>query len=488
MSFADKAFSGVLWAAAERFGVQLIQFGVLVVLARLLTPEDFGLVGMLAVVFAVSSVLVNGGFTEALIREREISEEDKATAFWLNLGAAVVLYGLIWISAPAVAGFFERPELVGLTRFMAVNLLFLALTLVQQAELTHGLAFRKLGLVSVSAAALTGVVAVSLAYAGFGVWALAVNYVLMAMWTSAILWLVHPWRPKFWVRRESLSRLFGFGWKLTASGLLDQIYENIYRVVIGKFFSAATLGFYTQAQTFQRAASQSIVGIFQKVTYPLLARSSDDPARLKRGYRKVIQVSCYVIFPAVVGMGLTARPLVLTMLGEKWLEAVPFLQVLCVSGALYHLHSINLNILKVVGRSDLFLRLEMIKKINTTVAIVVGLQFGIWGLLIGQVISSYVALFINMYFTRSFIDYGIREQLKDIGSVLGQSVPLAVWVLLIVAPFFSEPPGFILAAAVVGGIGTYLVTGLATRCTALQDVFRLFKARFPRLRPFSAWH
>jgi O-antigen/teichoic acid export membrane protein len=475
MSLAERAFSGTLWTAAERLGVQLIQFAVIIVLARLLVPEDFGLVAMLMVIFAVSSVLVNGGFTEALIREREITEADKATAFWLNLIASVVLYGVIWVTAPAVAGFFEHPELVGLTRFMALSLIFLALTLVQQADLTHRLAFKRLGVVSVAAAAVTGAVAVTLALLGAGVWALAAKYVLMAACTSLFLWIANPWFPTQGISRDSVRRLFGFGSKLAASGLLNEVYQNVYKVVIGKFFAAATLGFYTQAQNFTNMASQSLVGVVQKVTYPLLAKTNDDPARLKRGYRKIIQVSSYVIFPAMVGMALVAEPLVLTLIGEKWRQTVPFLQILCVSGALHHLHSINLNLLKVVGRSDLFLKLEVIKKVNITIAIIIGLQFGIWGLLIGQVVSSYVALYINMYYTRHFIDYSIPEQLRDILGVLWLSAPMGVlvWLTGQIAPAI---PLLELALMVSVGVAAYVLVSALARAGPLWAILDLIRS------------
>lgn len=472
MSLAQKAFSGILWTAAERFGLQLIQFVVVIVLARLLTPADFGLVAMLMVIFAVSSVLVNGGFTAALIREPEITEEDKSTAFWMNLIAAVVIYGIIWIAAPAVASFFEQPRLVGLTRFMALNLIFLSLTLVQSAELTHRLDFKRLGLTSIAASGVTGAVAVTLAYFGVGVWALAAKYVLASACSSVFLYLVNPWYPKQWISRKSLKKLFGFGSKLAASGLLDQVYQNIYKVVIGKFFAATTLGFYTQAQNFQNMASQSLVGMLQKVTYPVLAKANDDPERLKRGYRKMIQVSSYVIFPAMIGMALTAEPLVLTLVGEKWLQTVPFLQILCVSGALYHLHSINLNILKVVGRTDLFLKLEVIKKVNITIAIIVGLQFGIWGLLIGQVISSYVALFVNMYYTKDFINYSIPEQIRDIIKILLLSIPMGFSTWLVGnLPIGASLIRLVLTA--LAGIIVYAATGLILKAEPLLNIKKL---------------
>lgn len=481
MSLAQQAFSGIVWTAVERFGQQLIQFLVVILLARLLSPEAFGLVAMVMVVFTISAVLVNGGFTAALIREPEITEEDKATAFWMNLGGALIIYGLLWPLAPTIASFFEQPQLISLTRFMGLYLIFFALSLVQRAELSHRLDFKRLGLVTLGAAAAAGVIAVVLAFFGAGVWALAVKYVLLSAFTSLFLWAVNPWYPKQWISRRSVRKLFGFGSKLALAGLLNEVFQNVYKVVIGKFFAAATLGFYTQAQNFQRLASQSLVGMLQKVTYPVLAKANDDPARLKRGYRTMIQVSSYVIFPAMIGMALTAEPLILTLVGESWRQTIPFLQLLCVSGALYHLHSINLNVLKVVGRSDLFLRLEVIKKVNITVAIVIGLQFGLWGLLIGHVVSSYVALFINMYYTRQFIDYSIPEQLRDIVGVLLFSVPMAVavWVAGMIV---SDMPAVELAAMVVAGAVSYVLVGMLAGAEPLRTIVALIAPRLRRSR------
>lgn len=485
MSLAQEAFSGILWTAAERVGIQFIQFAVIILLARVLTPADFGLVAMLMIVVTVSEVVVNGGYTAALIREPEITEEDKATTFWLNVVGAAVMYGLIWLAAPLIAAFFDQPQLVGLTRFMALSLVFVAVTLVQQAELTHRMDFKRLSLVTVAAAAVAGAIAITAALLGAGVWALAVNYVMLAAWTSIFLLAVEPWYPKQWLRRRSVRKVFGFGSRLAVSGLLNHAFQNVYNVVIGKFFSAATLGFYTQANNFQRIASKGVVGMLQKVTYPLLARSNNDPARLRGGYRKIIQVSSYVIFPGMVGLALTAEPLILTLLGDRWRATTPFLQILCISGALYHLHSINLSILKVVGRTDLFLRLEVIKQVNVAIAILIGLQFGIWGLLAGQVVSSYVALLINMYYTRTFIDYSIPQQLRDIGSVLWLSVPMALAVLLVgwVAP---GPPAVRLLLMVVTGVAVYILTGMMARAAPLRIVITLLTTRFPSLSRGSA--
>lgn len=481
MSLAQRAASGVLWTAAERVGVQALQFVVLVVLARLLSPADFGLVAMLMVVFGVSSALVNGGFAAALIREPEITEEDKSTAFWMNVATSLVLYVCIWFAAPAIAAFFEQPELTGLTRFMALNLVFLALTLVQQAELSHGFAFRKLGLLSIAASVVTGAASITLALLGFGAWALAAKYVLFTATNTVLLYWAHPWLPRRFFDRGSFEKLFGFGWKLAASGVLNEAFLHVYKVVIGKFFAAATLGFYTQAQNFQNVASRSFSEVLQKVTYPILSRARDEPRRLKHGYRKMIRTSSFVVFPVMIGIAVTARPLVLAVLGERWLAMVPFLQLLCVSGALHHLHTINLTILKVVGRTDLFLKIEVIKKLNIAVAILVGLQFGLWGLLVGQVVAAYVALFVNMLFTRRFIDYSIPEQLRDIASVLWLSVPMAAAAVAVDLLLPAAPVLELAAMATVGAL-VYLLTSVLAEADPLRTIVDLLEPRFGWLR------
>jgi O-antigen/teichoic acid export membrane protein len=325
-----------------------------------------------------------------------------------------------------------------------------------------------------------GLVAISLAYLDYGVWALAVKYVLSTLITTMALWVMNPWRPTHFIVPESFKRLFGFGSKLFVSGLLNTVFNNIYKVVIGKVFSASILGYYTQAQLYVKQVTQGAVGTLQKVTYPILSKTKGDEQRLKQAYRKIILASSFVIFPATIGLALVAEPMILTLVGEKWLPAAPFLQLLCVSGALHHLHSINLNVLKVVGRSDLFLKLEIIKKVNITVAIIIGLQFGIWGLLIAKVISSYIALYINMYYTKSFIDYPQLEQFKDLVPVILHTLPMAGIVFLIIQ-FVELPQYLILTTGILLGAVTYMATTILFKSEALKHIQTLLGHRMPIL-------
>ena len=484
MSLGQQTLSGFIWTFISTIGTKFSTLIVGIVLARLLAPEVFGLVAMLYIFFEISQSFVNSGFSQALIREKKLSEEDKSTTFSVNVIVSVLFYSLLWFGAPYIALFYDEPALVDLTRFMGLNILIQAVTIVQSATFTQELRFKELSVIGILSSIGAGVIAIILAYMDFGVWALAVKYLVTTFFTSIFLYSLNPWKPTHFIVQESFNRLFGFGSKLFASGLLDTTFRNIYKVVIGKFFSASVLGFYTQAQLYVNQVSQGAVGTLQKVTYPILSKTRGNKEQLKQAYRKIILASSFVIFPATIGLALIAEPMILTLVGEKWLPAVPFLQILCVSGALHHLHSVNLNVLKVVGRSDLFLKLEIIKKINITIAIVIGLQFGIWGLLIAKVISSYVALYINMYYTKSFIDYTQLDQIKDLIPVILQAIPMAGIVFLVIQ-YVNLPHYFILIIGIVTGVTTYIITTVLFKSEALKHIQTVLGHRFPVLNRLS---
>ncbi|MEP1305326.1 MAG: lipopolysaccharide biosynthesis protein [Balneola sp.] len=426
MSLKSQASKGFFWVAIERFGQQILQSIIFVILARLLSPEDYGLIAMLMIFFAIGQTFVDSGMGQALIRKEEITDQDRSTVFWFNLMISIIFYAILYFCAPAIADFYDRAELVDLTRVMGLSIIFFGIAIVQRSEMTQLLEFKKQAYAQIPAMIIAGVVSVTMAFNGYGVWALATQYILISLCSSIMLWILQPAKITFKFSKSSFDELFGFGYKLLISGFIDTIYQHIYKLVIGKYFIASTLGYYTQAKKVQILASKNLVTIIQKVTYPLLAKAGKDPKRLKRGYRQVLQVSSFVIFPGMLMLLILAKPIIIFVLGGQWAPAIPYLQILCISGLLYHLHAINLNILKVLGRSDLFLKLEIIKKINVTIAIIIGIRYGIYGLLIGQVISSYIALFVNTYYTAKFLDYSILEQVQDVLNILMLSLPMAL--------------------------------------------------------------
>ncbi len=414
MSLRDKSLTAFLWLIIDKLGSSSINFIVTIILARLLTPDDFGLVAMVMIFFELSNTFIQSGFAFALIREKTISEIDKSTTFVFNFVTAVFLYGVLFISAPAIARFFAQPILVAIIRVMGINLIIESFAIIQQAVLTQKIDFKTQTKVRFFAVVISGTCAVIMAFQGFGVWSLVGRVGLMALMSTIFLWIVNPWKLSLKFSRHSFKKLFGFGSKLLAESLIDKFFRHVLQVIIGKFFSAATLGFFTQANNFCNMLANNFQQAIQKVTYPVLAKLQDDKKKLKEGYRQVIVMSSFTIIPLLVIMGVLAEPLMVTLVGDKWLPSVPYLQLLVLAGITYHFNSINLDLLLVLGRVDLCLRLEIIKKIITAIAILIGLQFGIYGLIWGQVVSNYIALLINTYYSDKFLDYPLLEQLKDI--------------------------------------------------------------------------
>jgi teichuronic acid exporter len=410
----DKSISAFLWVLVDKLLGSVVNFVVTIILARLLFPEDFGLVAMVMIFFELSYVFVESGFMTALVREKEISEIDKSTTFIFNLASSFVLYTILFFGAPAIAAFFDQELLVWIVRIMGINLIINAFAIIQRATLTQRIDFKTQTKVRFVAVLISGGVAIALALTGWGVWALVARFGVMGLMDTIFLWVWNPWKPSLKFSGRSFRRLFGFGSKILAAAILDKFYVHVYNLLIGKFFAAAILGYYSQAANFKNMAINTLFQAIQKVTYPVLSKLQDELERLKEGYRKVIKLSTFIILPAMVFLGVLAELVIVALVGEKWLPSVVFLQLLCLAGATFHFSAVNLNMLLVIGRSDVSLRLEVIKKVNITIAILIGIQYGIYGLVIGEVVSSYINLIINAYYSDKFLNYSLLEQIKDV--------------------------------------------------------------------------
>jgi O-antigen/teichoic acid export membrane protein len=468
-SLGEKSLSGLLWAFLDKLGGSSVNFLITIILARLLFPEDFGLVAMVMIFFELSSVFVESGFSTALIREKTISEADKSTTFIFNLITAVVLYIALFFCAPLIAAFFEQPLLTLLVRVMGLNLIIEALSIVQGSTLTQQIDFKTQAKARFGAIALSGVAGVAAAFQGLGVWALVVRILVMAVVQTFFLWKLNPWKPSFVFSKESFRRLFGFGSKILSAALLDKFFSHIYKLVIGKFFAAATLGFYAQAANFSNMVINTLFRTVQTVTYPVLSKLQDDLARLKEGYRKILKLSSFVIFPAMTLLGVMAEPILAVLVGDKWLPSVPFLQLLCLAGATYHFTTVNLNMLLVLGRSDLSLKLEVVKKIVIGLAILIGLPFGVMGLVIGEVIATYINMSINAWYSKKFLNYSFGEQLLDVAPTIGISLTMGAAVYLATFSYESSPALLILGL-ILGG-AAYLGLHLLMK-TQEMDIIR----------------
>lgn len=418
MSLRKQATSGLVWTFAQQFGNQIIGFGVSLVLARILLPEEFGLIGMISIFIGIGNTLLNSGLTQSLIRSKELDQEDYSTVFYFNLVASIFMYGLVFILSPYIADFYERDILEGIVKLYSLTFIISAFSAVQLSRLTKNMDFKTQTLIAIPSTIVGGIVGIVMAYKGYGVWSLVWSHLVTASGSSIQLWIYSKWTPGFIFNIAKFKDHFGFGYKLTLSGLLDTIFKNIYLIVIGKYFSAAQVGFYTRAETMKQLPVTNLSNALNKVTYPMFAEIQDDNVRLKRVYKQLMQMVVFVIAPTLIFLAVLAEPTFRFLFTEKWLPAVPYFQILCATGILYPIHAYNLNVLKVKGRSDLFLRLAIFKKIAIVIIIAMVLPFGIYALLYGRVFLSIFNFFINSYYSGRFIKYTSTQQIKDILPIL----------------------------------------------------------------------
>lgn len=468
-----RTMHGILWSAIERFSVQFIQLLVQVLIARILSPEDFGIIGMLAIFLAISQSFVDSGFSNALIRKTDRTEIDNSTVFYFNVVVGVVAYLVLYILAPFIARFYNTPILTSVTRLIALGVLFNSLTIVQRALLTAKVDFKTQAKASLIAVILSGGIGLFMAYTDWGVWALVAQAVLYYLVNTLALWIYTSWKPLFVFSRTSFLDLFGFGSKLLVAGLLETIYRNIYTIVIGKTFSASDLGFYTKANTFSQFPSANLTGILQRVTYPILCEYQSDNERLKQIYRKYLRLSAYIIFPLMIGLAVLSQPFIVLLLTEKWAMAVILLQILCVAMMWYPIHAINLNLLQVKKRSDLFLRLEIWKKVIGVIVLCATLPFGLISLCIGQIISSLISLAINTYYTSKLIQLGFFKQMKDLLPALFYSFSMGAFVYWLTQ--YIDGNLMKIVVGILVGVVFYIAIGKLTRSAELRDLQTLIK-------------
>lgn len=476
-SLKHDTVKGVFWSFIERFGTQFILLITQIVLARLLLPYDFGLIGMLTIFIAISQVFVDSGFGNALIQKGNAINIDYSTAFVCNIIISILFYLILFFTSPLVASFFDQPELKALLRFIGLVLLFNSIGIVQFARFRKTLNFKIIAKASLYANIIAAIGGVILAYLNYGVWALASQMVLLYLFRSIFFWIYSDWRPSLNFSLKSFNELFNFGYKLLLSGLLDQVFQNIYLLVIGKYYTAKDLGYYTQAKKIQDVPVVTLASIVGSVTFPAFSKIQDDKVRLLTGFRKTLKLLVLINFPLMIGLAVIANPLFLYILGEKWLFSVPYFQLLCISGMLYTLHTTNLSILQVKGRTDLYLKLEIIKKIIIVVAILVGINWGILGLIYGRVISSFISYFINAYYSGILLGYPIIKQLKDIYFTMIISIIMGV-LLLFVSQIFTMSV-YLFIFQIFLGIIIYFTMAYVFKLEAFIDGIKILKEYIP---------
>lgn len=413
-SLKKKTVKGVIWSAIERFAVSGIGFLFSIILARLLLPSDYGLIAMLTIFMAVAQTFIDSGFSTALVRKPDRTEADNATVFYFNIVISVVCYLIIFFCAPLIADFYNEEKLIWLSRIIALTLVIGSLAGVHGALLSIKLDFKTQAKITLSATIVSGIVGIMLAYLGWGVWALAFQQVLASIIRTILFWIYVKWWPKERFSKKSFKEMFSFGSKLLASGLLDTLYNNIYVIVIGKIFSSRTLGLFSRAEHWCTFIAPTFTAIIQRVSFPVLSTIQNEDDRLRLGYRKILKLSAFIIFPLMMGLAAIGEPLIRITLTDKWIECVPLMQILCFSMMWYPIHAINLNLLQVKGRSDLFLKLEIYKKILGVIILCVTIPMGLYAMCYGRIVSSILCLALNTFYTGKLIHLGFFYQMKDL--------------------------------------------------------------------------
>ncbi len=476
-SIGLKSFKGVLWSVFGRVSNQGMGFIMGVVLARIIAPESYGLIAMAMVVIAITGSLIDGGFGMALIRKKNPTADDYYTVFWFNIISALLIYLAIFFAAPAIEAFYDSEGLAPVVRYLSLALIIRGLTGIQNIQLTKKLDFKALNIISLIATFISGVIGITMAYTGYGVWALVAQQLSSSLIKSIIICFYNRWMPAWVFSKGSFNELFAFSRNLLASSIVTSVFQNLYPLVIGKFFAPAMLAYYTRADSYQQMISKNITTIVRNVSFPSLVPFQDDNERLVNAFRQMINMVALVTTPVLAGLIVVAEPLIVFMITDKWLPTVPYLQLLCITGILYPLSSIKLNLVNIKGRSDLYLKLETVKKFLFIPAILIGLPWGVMGLVIGKVCLSFTAFIINSYYSMKLTGYSIKDQLSDIMPyiILSSIMAIIVWGLSFL---FDLGEVKLLFLQVLSGIIIYLAGCYIFRLRSYFQLIEMMKKVF----------
>lgn len=474
----SKAASGLAWTSFEKVGQEVIQFVIGIIIARILAPEDFGVVGMTAIFLALANTIVDSGFGSALIQKKDRTEADYSTCFYFNILVGFAIYGILWIAAPWIADFYRTPILTDVVRVLGIAFIINSLSISQTARMTAEMQFRQMSVITIVAQLVTGLVGLVLAMTGWGVWALVFQQIASGAVRLIGMGIALKWVPSLQFSRQSFRHLFGFGSKILCSSIINTVYNNLYTLVIGRAFLPSDVGYYTRANQTAALPTNSLTQVVMKVAYPMMAQVQDDVERLRNAYTKFLRAQLFVIFPVLLGIAALAEPLFLVLLGEKWLPAVPLLQVLCLGMLFDPLTVINLNILYVKGRTDLVLRLELIKKPIAFLILFLSLNFGLMWLCAGRALYCLIAYAFNCYYTGRFIGMGFWRQIVIILPVLVRGVVMGA-VCYGLCLVISNPLAQVIVGVLAGG-AVYLGVAYAAHDDTMADGMALVKTRFRR--------
>lgn len=471
---SQNIISSFLWRFAERCGAQGVSFIVSIILARLLAPEVYGTVALVTVFTAVLQVFVDSGMANALIQKKDADETDFSTVFYFNITVCSALYLGMYITAPLIAEFYNDAGLTAVIRVLSLTLVISGLKNVQQAYVSRNMLFKHFFYATLGGTLGAAVVGIAMAYKGFGVWALVTQQILNTFMDTAILWITVRWKPRATFSFQRLKGLLSYGWKLLVSGLLDTVYNNIRQLIIGKKYSSADLAYYNRGQQFPSFIVTNINSSIDSVLFPVMSGAQDDKETIKRMTRKSIQTSVYIMAPLMMGLAAMAETFVQLILTDKWLECVPYLRIFCISFMFYPIHTANLNAIKAMGRSDLFLRLEIIKKVIGVTFLLLSMRFGVMAMAYSMLVSSVIGQVVNSWPNRELLYYGYTEQIKDILPSVFLAVFMGICVRLV--ELLDIPLVLTVFVQVAFGAEIYIIGSAALNLDSFNYLRRTLKS------------
>lgn len=472
----SKAVSGMAWTGFERIASVGVQFVIGIIIARLLSPEDYGVMGMLAIFIAIAQTFLDSGFANALIQKKDRTNVDYSTVFYFNTAISIILYAIMFVAAPSIAKFYSIPILTDVTRVVTVSLIINGLSIVQTAKLSIDLNFKLQSLASIFSIIFSGILGIILAILGYGVWSLVFQTITAALVRTIILWSFSHWIPMFAFSIKSFKTLFSFGSKILCSGMINTIYQDLYTLVIGRYFNAADVGFYNRANQFSFLPANTMTQTVLKVNFPILSQYQNDNIQLLQAYKKLLRIPIFILYPIMFGIMAIASPLVEILLGSKWLPCVPVLQILCLGYIWSPLTHINLNLLYVKGRSDLVLKLEFIKKPIAFIILFASIPFGLIGMCVGRAFYFFLAFVLNCIYTNKILNYGFKSQIKEILPILLNSLIMYTLIYLSLQLF-----NIILLKIVIGiliGFISYFFFAFIIRDKSLAELNKIIQQKF----------
>lgn len=464
-SLKAKVVSGLIWKFGERIGARLISFIVSIVLARMLAPEDFGLVSLMLVFVALADTFVASGLGNALVQKKNADELDFSSVFYLCTVFSIVLYAVLFFSAPALAVFYKNPRLAVLLRVIGLRVLFFNVNTVQNAYVDRHLMFKRYFYSTISGTVLSAVVALGMAYAGFGVWALVAQNLVQTFAGTLVLWFTVRWRPILAFSWERMKALYSFGWKILVSSLITELYNHLRSLIIGRLYTATDLAYFTRGKSFPTLISDNITFSINSVMFPAIAKAQSDPQRVKNMTRRSIKTTSYIIMPMMIGMAAVAEPLVRFLLTDKWLACVPYLQITCITSALLPIQGANIQAIKAMGRSDIILRLDVVKRAFGVLILLPVMHHSVLAIALSNIVASAFFLVMNLSPNRKLFDYSFGEQMRDIIPYLAISLLMGAAVYPI--KFLGWPLIVILFAQGLAGAGIYILVSVVFRLDSL---------------------